>query len=107
MLSYFGLVPNGHFLDVPNAVLGAVYYTYILIFAGSIMPAALTKAVCCGAMASSIFLAYQLTFVIKELCVLCWSTHVINTILFYRLILSKSPSKSGEVKSNNKKTKEA
>eukprot|EP00339_Tiarina_fusa_P008251 CAMPEP_0116998542 /NCGR_PEP_ID=MMETSP0472-20121206/1575_1 /TAXON_ID=693140 ORGANISM="Tiarina fusus, Strain LIS" /NCGR_SAMPLE_ID=MMETSP0472 /ASSEMBLY_ACC=CAM_ASM_000603 /LENGTH=90 /DNA_ID=CAMNT_0004697721 /DNA_START=39 /DNA_END=308 /DNA_ORIENTATION=+ len=27
MLSYFGIVPDGHMLDVPNAVLGVLYYT--------------------------------------------------------------------------------
>jgi uncharacterized membrane protein len=42
------------------------------------------------AFASTIFLAYQLTFVLFELCILCWSTHVINTYNFYSYMFAKS-----------------
>lgn len=48
-------------------------------------------AITSAAMASSVLLAYQLTFVIVELCVLCWSTHVINSILFYRTVVVGRP----------------
>ena len=80
MLTYFGLVPEGSVLDVPNAVLGSIYYFYMLTLS-SYLPRELTYFMTLAAFSSSVFLAYQLTFVVKELCLLCWSTHVINSTL--------------------------
>jgi uncharacterized membrane protein len=86
-----GLVPHGSLLDLPNAALGILYYSWIILFVG--MPGAffsvLNKIQTSMAMASSLFLAYQLTFVLKELCVLCWTTHLINAILFYNIVLKR------------------
>ena len=96
MLSYFGVVPEGSVLDLPNAALGLAHYAYLLTvqaallllmskkksrFAEAVRP--LTHVAVTAALASTLFLAYQLTFVIFELCVLCWSTHVINAYTFY------------------------
>lgn len=82
MLSYFNLVPQGSPLDVPNAVLGAVYYTYIILFEVLVLPLplGLTFFATCMAMASSIFLACKL-IILKKLCLLCWTTHVLNFLL--------------------------
>ena len=93
MLSYFGLVPSGHILDIPNGILGMVYYTYILLrhistassqasMSGIFHPT-LNLVISSLAMASSLFLGRKL-FVLKEICVVCLSTHAINTTLFYR-----------------------
>jgi len=94
MLSYFGIVPHGHFLDVPNAMLGCVYYSYILFMIGIVASPSsnrllvlLTKLISCMAMASSVVLAYQLTFVLNDLCILCWSTHITNTFLLFKIVL--------------------
>jgi vitamin-K-epoxide reductase (warfarin-sensitive) len=101
VLSYFGLVPEHSLFDLPNAALGMIHYTYMLLVAlpmgllsvkasasTSSQPntvlASLTSFMVASAMASTIFLAYQLTFVLFELCVLCWTTHVINSFVFYR-----------------------
>ncbi|CAB9509680.1 epoxide reductase complex subunit 1 [Seminavis robusta] len=84
MLSYFGIIPEGHVLDVPNAVLGSIYYLYMLLFS-QLVPIELTYCLTVAAMSSSVFLAYQLTFVVRELCLLCWSTHVINSTLTWNL----------------------
>lgn len=84
MLSYLGLVPESSILDVPNAVLGSIYYSYMLLFS-STFPREITYFMTLVAFSSSVFLAYQLTFVVKELCVLCWATHVINTSLAWNL----------------------
>lgn len=84
MLTYFGLVPEGSVLDVPNAVLGSIFYFYMLVFS-SYAPREVTYFMTLAAFASSVFLAYQLTFVVKELCLLCWSTHVINSTLAWNL----------------------
>jgi vitamin-K-epoxide reductase (warfarin-sensitive) len=86
MLSYFGLVRENSLLDLPNAGLGVLYYSFMVqsLMFSTQRKNWLSNLLVAGAMASSIFLAYQLTFVIYELCILCWSTHAINTFLFYR-----------------------
>ena len=81
MLSYFGLVGQDSIFNVPNAALGLIYYTYQLLLR-KFMPYPLTLFATCAAMASSIFLAYTL-LLIRELCVLCLTTHVLNTLLLY------------------------
>ena len=88
MMSYFGLVPEKSTLDVPNAFLGALYYTYVILYSlgitSSIFPLGLTFFANVMAMASSVFLAYKL-LVLKKLCLLCWTTHVLNfsLIVYY------------------------
>lgn len=79
MLSYIGLIPKGSVLDVPNAMLGAAYYFYRLILDES-FPLPFSQFAATAAMSSTVFLAYKLT-VLEELCLLCWTTHVLNTIL--------------------------
>jgi uncharacterized membrane protein len=81
MLSYFGIIPHGSVLDVPNAALGFIYYTFWLLVLPK-MPPAITFGMSSLALMSSIFLAIQL-LILKELCILCWSTHVINSRLWW------------------------
>lgn len=87
MLSYFGIVPNDHILDVPNAALGLIYYIVWLLLL-KLPPASLPHktllifVLACLAMSSSVFLAIQL-MILKELCILCISTHVINIRLWW------------------------
>ncbi|KAG7366392.1 vitamin K epoxide reductase family protein [Nitzschia inconspicua] len=81
MLTYFGIVPAGSILDVPNAALGWVYYTIWIVVAPK-LPSKLILLVASLAMASSVWLAVQL-LMLKELCLLCWSTHVINSRLWW------------------------
>ena len=82
-MSYFGLVARGHWLDVPNAFLGCLYYTYRILtvnyqYSHSIP---LTQLIASCALATTIFLAYQLTL-LRELCLLCWTTHLLNVLLW-------------------------
>ncbi len=84
MLSYFGIVPDGSALDVPNALLGLLYYSTIFIRA-QFLPDThgmnkLTVGANVSAMISSVWLATQL-IKLKELCVLCISTHIVNFLL--------------------------
>jgi uncharacterized membrane protein len=113
MLSYFGLVPHGHMLDVPNAALGILYYTWQILF--SFTDAASMKALTplpftdlthlftLAAFGSSVFLAYQLTFVIVELCVLCWTTHVINSVLVYNMFQTRKQDALIQAQTSSKK----
>ena len=104
MLSFFGLVPEKSMLDVPNAFLGALYYSYVILYSlgitSSFFPLGLTFFANCMAMASSVFLAYKL-LVLKKLCLLCWTTHVLNfSLIFYYGRKMFFVSKKGE---NSKK----
>ena len=99
LLSFIGLIPPGTILDVPNAMLGTIYYTLTIIrenFLYNKFPSTLDDVdigrkrlhidqtilfIASGAMSASVFLAFRLTQ-LKELCVLCWSTHAINLSLF-------------------------
>jgi hypothetical protein len=105
MISYFGLVPDGHMLDVPNAALGLVYYTVWLLILPKLPKTKLvTFVVSSLAMSSSVFLAIQL-LILKELCILCWSTHVINARLWWNAFSTNfhgSSSASSSSKPNNK-----
>lgn len=94
MLSYFGLVPHGSMLDIPNAALGMVYYTLWLTGILSLFPKSLQFLVASAAMASSIFLATQL-LILSELCVLCWSTHVINSRLWWHAFSESGKASMG------------
>lgn len=99
MLSYFGLVPDGSMLDVPNAALGLVYYSIWLTVMSS-LPKALRLLIASLAMASSIFLAIQL-LILSELCILCWSTHVINARLWWDAYISSGSSGKGTSSSDS------
>lgn len=101
MLSYFGIIPEGHMLDVPNALLGSIYYTYMLILSPK-LPHILTYIMAFMALSSSIFLAFQLTFVVQELCILCWSTHVINAFLGWSLASNSSSVTTTKAKTKKK-----
>ena len=87
MLSYFGIVSSGHLLDLPNGILGMVYYVYIFLRSISqvsiIFHPKLNFIISSLAMASSLFLGKKL-IALREICVVCITTHMINTIVFYR-----------------------
>jgi hypothetical protein len=82
MLSYFGIVPSGSILDVPNAALGVAYYVIWWSMLSPFFPKSFGLLVATLAMSSSLFLATRL-IVLAELCVLCWSTHIINARLWW------------------------
>jgi hypothetical protein len=92
MASYFGLVPKDSALDLPNAAFGVVYYTYRLVLAQNAALATISMALTTAAFVSTVWLAYQLTVILGDLCVLCWSIHVINTKLFLQMMTASSSS---------------
>ena len=99
MLSFFGLVPKGSALDIPNGILGMLFYIYVFIKHNMrssnliLLDKRVNVVVCSLALASSVFLGRKL-WIIKEICVVCLTTHIINTTVFCRAIL--------EVMSNGK-----
>lgn len=73
------------FLNVPNCVTGIAFYTLQLIFGHvniyfryEIL--LLTNCISCLV---SVYLACVLLFVLKDLCIVCASTYVVNFILLY------------------------
>ena len=108
LLSYFNVVPNGHILDVPNAFLGLLYYSAIFIIESFIyhLPSIIeymryiTFTFNTLAMSSSIYLAYKL-IMLQELCILCWTTHLLNTLLLVHY--GKRLLRGGHVKRKDKK----
>jgi vitamin-K-epoxide reductase (warfarin-sensitive) len=87
MLSLFGIVPHGHPLDLPNAALGLLFYicTIILPYVKfltkevkatiMLLASTLSCAVC-------VYLACILAFVLKDFCIVCASTYVVNALVF-------------------------
>mmetsp|Transcript_11726 Transcript_11726/g.16250 ORF Transcript_11726/g.16250 Transcript_11726/m.16250 type:complete len:178 (-) Transcript_11726:123-656(-) len=107
MLSFFGIVPKDSPLDVPNAVLGSIFYSLILLLESTSLSIQFLPFVLlmnCAAMASSIFLAYKLT-VLKELCLVCWTCHALNTTLLYHYFYWNGYSKR-VLSSSSKGTKQ-
>ncbi len=112
MLSFFGLVPKGHTLDIPNGILGMLFYFFTIIrffvnrktqslggifiklFGNSI-----SLVISSLALASSIFLGRKL-YIIREFCVVCISTHIINTTVWIRTIMEKFDSRHSKKKNN-------
>mmetsp|Transcript_21604 Transcript_21604/g.27264 ORF Transcript_21604/g.27264 Transcript_21604/m.27264 type:complete len:170 (+) Transcript_21604:3-512(+) len=90
LLSFFSIVPEGHILDVPNAFLGLLHYTSMILIESFIYCRYYTKpfvksgtfVMTCLAMSSSIYLAWKL-IMLRELCILCWTTHLLNSLLLY------------------------
>ena len=89
MLSLFHIVPKGHVLDVPNAALGLVFYvcTILLPYLKCIsrknrallmfLAATLSGIVC-------VYLASILAFVLKDFCIVCASTYVVNALVWFQ-----------------------
>eukprot|EP00986_Skeletonema_menzelii_P019837 scaffold29358_cov154-Skeletonema_menzelii.AAC.2 len=79
MLSFFGLVPRGSALDIPNGVLGVLFYIYVFIRCNVrdskliLLDSRVNAVICTLAMASSLFLARKL-YMIKEICVGCFGS---------------------------------
>lgn len=67
--------------DIPNALLGVLYYSFWLLLM-PMLPKQLNFLASTAAMSSSVFLAIRLV-ILKELCILCWSTHAINARLWW------------------------
>ncbi len=86
LLSYFGIVSHESAFNVPNTVLGLMYYGVLIFFSSSLDPW-ISLSLASVAMFTSVFLAYSM-IVLNELCILCWATHVINFLLLYKLFFS-------------------
>ena len=80
--------PRAKLFGVPNSAFGIVLYAYLILNLFFSFPLLLALIVLGLAVVRSVYLAYSLLFVTKIPCPLCFTTHVINLILF--LIIFKN-----------------
>ena len=93
MLSKLGLLPKGHPLDLPNAAFGLLFYICALAhwnfsFLSRSIRAFVMLIAALVAAASSAWLAYALTYVLRDVCVVCVSTYVVNTAILVSAIVN-------------------
>ena len=88
MLSLFGIVRKGHPLDVPNAALGVLFYVcaFLLPYLRSVLSnrvrATIMLAASTLSCAVSCYLGYVLAVILKDFCIVCASTYVVNALVF-------------------------
>jgi len=73
--------PRAKIFGIPNSVFGIIIYSYVivnLVFFGPHLGLILLAL----ALIRSIYLAYSLLFVTKIPCPLCFTSHMINLVLF-------------------------
>ena len=105
MMSYFGFVEEGSDLDQPNAVLGILFYgiTFILPYL-TFIPDFVRKLgmflASCVSCASSAWLGYILVYVLEDICLVCVSTYVVNSIILALSFCDLCCSKSARVKTD-------
>ena len=84
VLSLWGIVAHGSTFDIPNSLIGATYYVLALVLpwqsSGALAAFFLVAGV--GSLAFSCYLAYVLKFVLREFCIICVSSYVINMLIF-------------------------
>ena len=106
MLSYFHILPQGHIFDIPNGILGMMYYLFTISYCitggwqrkkldddATFLFNTINLGISSFALAASIFLGTRL-YIIQELCIVCVTTHIINVTLWVRAVLAFNVSKS-------------
>ena len=85
------VTPHAQVLGIPNSMLGQLYYFAVLLGAltetlshQTFEMAYLGASIL--AVALSLFLTYSLIFMSSTKCILCFSSHIINLILFILLV---------------------
>ncbi len=75
--------PRAKLFGIPNSVFGIGVYSYLLLFfLGVNLPWWIGFVATAMAVIRSVYLAYSLIFVTRILCPLCFTSHLINLILF-------------------------
>ena len=83
--------PQARVFGVPNSVLGQLFYATLAIVAGTGgLDEPLIRLVVFGASGVTVvlgaYLSYSLLFVTRVNCVLCFTSHAINLMLFVNLL---------------------
>jgi uncharacterized membrane protein len=81
--------PDARLLGVPNAFLGLIYYTVLLIAAvGLLPPNAWTwlEVAASATVAAGAYLTYSLVRRVRIPCTLCFASHVLNLVILLMLL---------------------
>jgi len=82
--------PRAKLFGIPNSVYGMGLYAYLfLFFLGLPLPWWIGFAATGLSVFRSVYLAYSLIFVTRIPCPLCFTSHIINTLLFIYLWMSR------------------
>ncbi|XP_023936086.1 vitamin K epoxide reductase complex subunit 1-like protein 1 [Bicyclus anynana] len=75
-----GLVPEGSPFKVPNCVYGIIFYCIIIFLTtyDHLMAVRLQLGLSAMSLVICVYLAYLLIFILKDFCVVCVSTYVVN-----------------------------
>jgi len=110
MLSKWGIVEKGSTFDIPNAVIGFIFYVLALIpwhtitlFGINGLDIFIMASTC--SLMFSLYLAYVLKFIIHEFCIICVSSYTINIVIFIMAVRlwSSETQKNQKIKDSNKK----
>ncbi len=83
--------PRAKLFGIPNSAFGIGLYCYLMVNLFIPFPLVIALVLLGLAVVRSIYLAYSLIFVTKIPCPLCFTSHVINLVLFltvFKMVLS-------------------
>mmetsp|Transcript_18613 Transcript_18613/g.43349 ORF Transcript_18613/g.43349 Transcript_18613/m.43349 type:complete len:167 (+) Transcript_18613:96-596(+) len=106
ILSHWGLVEKGSPLDLSLPQLGILYQLLLLCYPvarrKSKLAPALYLGIGCGSIGFTVYLACVLKFVLKEFCIICATTYVINASCFSCILLDFLAGRKKEVSAAKK-----
>src|SRR4051812_26062649 len=84
-------LPENHPLNIPNTYLGVLFYFAIILYPMRIFRWVpfrkhLLLLASLLSIASSAYLLYVLYYILHDFCVVCVSTHIANTLIFFAAI---------------------
>jgi vitamin-K-epoxide reductase (warfarin-sensitive) len=91
ILSKWKLVPAGSALDLPNPVLGIAYYLLVLLWPQHLSRGAVVAAAATASLAFSAYLASILAFELKDFCMVCVASYVVNACIFALEVVLVTP----------------
>ncbi|OCT61959.1 vitamin K epoxide reductase complex subunit 1-like protein 1 [Xenopus laevis] len=107
----FGLVEQflgqQSLLNQPNSVFGVLFYGLQLLlgFSGSLAAASTLLGTSLMSIGGSMYLAYILVYVLRDFCVICVSTYVLNLLLLLLNLKRLSSLRAPPKKHKNKRKK--
>jgi vitamin-K-epoxide reductase (warfarin-sensitive) len=107
ILSALGLVPLNSILDRPNCEYGVLFYLSVLFFYSFSLNSPLMRffllLTAVFGMVLSCILAYIMVYILQQICIICYATYVVNTVILVtscRIYLKKYRGASSQKKSH-------